>query len=745
MKKISILAFVLLLSASAISQAPVPFSWAFPNTTLPTGFTMGLTSGTGNATYLPGFYASNGNTAAPSFKLSGTGHWLIINVAAQAGEISYYLKGQNVGGAPYQGTIDIELSDNGTTWTSARTLTNTAISTTAYTQYKDTCLTTTRFIRFYYTNKVSGVNLSLDDIEIGAPLAKPEAEINAVIGVDTVFSGSKHYTSETVGNTRRINVIIENQGTDSTLNITSVVSSNATEFTVVSFPSSIVKLASDTIKIDFTPSAAGARLSTLTIGNNDSTENPYLIDFIGYGNGLATEPSTPASVTFSDIKTYKYKTTFAGTTPLTDESYLVLFKNGSAPTGVPTDGVEYSAGESIGNAKIAYVGKNLDYLSKETYANSTYHIAVFAYSGFGSYCNYNSTARTNTITTPVTMQAAAHYSTLSSTATSFVTDLSALTNPHVLRFYSDFDDTYINEFAVRDTTNGDKVVTCVYTGDEYIYSPPFNFSYISREHSYPQSWMATYGDQTKPEYNDYHNLYPTNQNNANAVRSNKPLGEVVTVISTFKDGTYGLDSRGKQVYEPRDDHKGNAARAIFYMCAAYNGVAGNSWVLPDPIGGFVNYSQEQDILKKWHWQDPVDGKEIARNDYIESLQNNRNPFIDSMNYVCYIDFTDMTKEAVTMPCLTNTISIEENTNLLKLMAYPNPAHNELNVVFQLKSEERLSYVITNTLGQTILTNGFYGLNSDMKTIDISNLSAGVYNLVLRGENFSKALKFVKKQ
>ncbi|MDB4088890.1 endonuclease [Flavobacteriales bacterium] len=742
MKKLSIFAFALLLSITAISQAPVPFYWAFPNTTLPAGFTMGVTPG--GATYLPSFYASNGNTAAPSFKLSGTNHYLTINIAAEAGEISYFLKGQNVTGAPFQGTIDLEFSDNGTTWTSARTDTNSDISTSAYTQYKDTCLPSTRYIRFFYTLKVSGVNLSLDDILIGSPLASPEAEINAIIGADTVFSGSKHYTSETVGNTKRINIIIENQGTDSTLNLTSVVSSNPTEFNVVSFPSSIVKLANDTIKLDFTPSAGGARLSTLTIANNDSTENPYIIDFIGYGNGLATEPSTPASVSFSDIKTYKYKTAYTGTSPLSDESYLVLFKNGSAPTGVPTDGVEYSAGESIGNAKIAYVGKNLDYLSKETYANSTYHIAVYSYSGFGTYCNYNSTPRTGSFTTPATMQAASHYSTLSSAATTFVTDLSTLTNTHTLRFYSDFDDTYINEFAVRDTTNGNKVVTCVYSGDEYIYSPPFNFSYISREHSYPQSWMATYGDNTLPEYSDYHNLYPVNQNMANAVRSNLPLGEVVTVISSFKDGTLGLDSRGKKVYEPRDDHKGNAARAVFYMCAAYNGVSGNTWKLPNPISAFVNYSQEQEILKKWHWQDPVDGKEIARNDYIESLQNNRNPFIDSMNYVCYIDFTDMTKELVTMPCLTNTISIKENSNLINLLAYPNPADDKLNIAYQLKSKEKITYIITNSLGQTVLSESFTGLNSELKTIDISNLSVGVYNLIVSGNNFSKALKFVKK-
>ena len=57
---------------------------------------------------------------------------------------------------------------------------------------------------------------------------------------------------------------------------------------------------------------------------------------------------------------------------------------------------------------------------------------------------------------------------------------------------------------------------------------------------------------------------------------------------------------------------------------------------------------------------------------------------------------------------------------------------------RIDENKKLSYIITNSLGQTILTNRFYGLNSDMKTIDITKLSVGVYNLILRGNNFSKA-------
>jgi len=738
MKKSIIIFLSLVLSSAAISQAPVPFSWAFPNTILPTGFTLG------GGSYPPSFYASNGNIAAPSFKLNGTGQWLEIEIAAEAGEISYFLKGQNVGGAPFQGTLDIEFSPNGTTWTSTRTLINSAISTSAYTQFKDTCLPNTRFIRFYYTNKVSGVNISLDDIAIGVPLATPEAEINALIDNDTVFSGASYFTSETLGSTRRINLIVENQGTDSTLRISGVTSSNATEFSVVSFPSTVDSLSNDTIRIDFIPSAAGTRTSTISISNNDTSENPYIINFVGYGNGLATEPATPSSVSFSNVKTYKYEVNFVPTTPLSDESYLVLFKKGSAPTGVPTDGVEYSAGESIGNAKVAYVGKNLSYLSKETHANSTYHVAVFAFSGSGIYSNYNSTPRINSVVTPISMQSPTYYNGISVSSPNFVTQLHSKINPHTLMFYSDFDDTYIQDFVHRDTVNNEKVVTCAYSGEEYIYSAPFNFSVISREHTYPQSWMPTFGDQTKPEYNDYHNLYPVNQNNANAVRSNKPLGKVITVISSYGGAKYGLDSRGKQVYEPRDSHKGNAARAIFYMATAYNSIDGNNWSIPDPIDAFtVPYGQEETILKQWHWMDPVDEEEMARNDYIESIQNNRNPFIDSMNFACYIDFTTMNKETNASPCLTNSISLEEQSSLLELIAFPNPTQNILNLQYELKNAEKMTISIFNSVGQKIKSMEVKGLERGFESIDVSNLSEGIYQVKVTGSTFESQLKFIK--
>ena len=142
------------------------------------------------------------------------------------------------------------------------------------------------------------------------------------------------------------------------------------------------------------------------------------------------------------------------------------------------------------------------------------------------------------------------------------------------------------------------------------------------------------------EYSDFHILFPVHQDEVNAVRSNRPFGNVVNQASSFMDSQYGDDANGNRVFEPRDNQKGDVARAIFYMATRWNGTGG-TWELPNPIDFIVQYGQIR-MLKAWHWQDPPDAWEIARNDFIESEQENRNPFIDSVNWVCYIDFETLT-------------------------------------------------------------------------------------------------------
>jgi hypothetical protein len=254
--------------------------------------------------------------------------------------------------------------------------------------------------------------------------------------------------------------------------------------------------------------------------------------------------------------------------------------------------------------------------------------------------------------------------------------------------------------------------------------------------------MPTFPDEEGLEYSDLHNLFPAHQDNANAVRSNRPLGEVTSVESTFGDAQYGDNAAGQRVYEPRDQHKGDAARAIFYMAVKWNGTGG-TWELPNPIDFIVQYGQDQDVLKQWHWQDPPDAWEIARNDFIESEQGNRNPFVDSVNWVCYIDFETLTYigEQAT-PCTVTPDGIEEQL-AGDFSISPNPTDGVAALNLNLKDAQELTINVVDITGRTvsIRTKNFsVGISREM--LDLSNLDAGIYHVVLLGESGRTALKVV---
>lgn len=110
---------------------------------------------------------------------------------------------------------------------------------------------------------------------------------------------------------------------------------------------------------------------------------------------------------------------------------------------------------------------------------------------------------------------------------------------------------------------------------------------------------------------DLHNLYPA-LSRVELARRNAQFGELdASVPSKFED--IGCDMKTSfQLVEPRDEAKGNIARAIFYMHIEYG----------LPIVGQLQ------MYKSWHQMDPPDAEERARNDRIESLQGTRNRYID---------------------------------------------------------------------------------------------------------------------
>jgi endonuclease I len=706
-KVIYLSSLLLLISGNILAQAVLPTSWSFATTTLPTGW-----SESGTA-----FYTASGNTP-PAMKFDGTGDYMIIEFASNPGNLSYYITGNGFSG----GTFTVEESVLGVTYTTLATYT--APPNGTYTQFTDAPMAASRFIRFIYTNKVSG-NIGLDDVNIAQGAATPAQEINVKQGTTTILSGGSYILSSGVGVMTPTTFTVENLGTVSSLNISAVniTGPNASDFVVPSIPATIMASSSDNLVVNFTPGAAGSRNAIMTIVNDDADESSYVINLNGIGGGLASEPAAqPTSLTFSNISTFRLNASFTAASGT--DGYLVLRKKGSAITGVPVDGTVYKRGDAVGDAQVVYSSGATSFNPNNIRASSDYYFAVFAYNGTGAFRNYKTTAPlTNNVTTPFTMQAASYYSGISTSSPNFVADLHALINPHQMQFYSNYNTSMVNNFYARDTADDKRVITCVYSGENKIYTEPFDFTVngYSREHTFPHSWMPTNPAQNFPEYNDYHHLFPTNQNNANAVRSNYPLGKVVTVTNTFLGAKLGTDANGKVVYEPRDEHKGDAARAMMYESTCYTTVSGNSWAFPNYISSSVQYGQDQAVIKQWHFQDLPDSFERSRNDYLDSLQGNRNPFVDSVDFVCWINFSNMNYE--TNGCLA---SVEELLTT-GFIVYPNPAKEVLTVHVDATTIQQ--YEIIDLQGRIVLSSDVK--NAVVSKIDISMLKAGVYTVKVK--------------
>ncbi len=137
---------------------------------------------------------------------------------------------------------------------------------------------------------------------------------------------------------------------------------------------------------------------------------------------------------------------------------------------------------------------------------------------------------------------------------------------------------------------------------------------VNAEHTWPQS-MFTRSFSNEDQKSDLHHLFPTDSE-LNSKRSSLWFGEVSRESETLKcpESKLGNDRvSGDLVFEPPQQHQGNVARAIFYFTTRYKTTLGEN---------------EENTLRRWHREDPVDAEERQRNEEIFRLQKSRNPFVD---------------------------------------------------------------------------------------------------------------------
>ena len=143
------------------------------------------------------------------------------------------------------------------------------------------------------------------------------------------------------------------------------------------------------------------------------------------------------------------------------------------------------------------------------------------------------------------------------------------------------------------------------------------------EHVVPQSWFRK---KSVPK-SDLHHLF-TEQMQCNGSRGNYPLQDTPGGEKIEACGI--VEHHGTRSFEPNSG-KGAVARATLYFITRY----------PGEVGDASRETQASDLdqLLKWHKEYPVSDYERHRNDTIEDVQGNRNPFIDFPQLAEKVDFS----------------------------------------------------------------------------------------------------------
>ena len=146
---------------------------------------------------------------------------------------------------------------------------------------------------------------------------------------------------------------------------------------------------------------------------------------------------------------------------------------------------------------------------------------------------------------------------------------------------------------------------------------------LNVEHVFPMSWAARAVGcgrrracrKNSARFNrieaDLHNLYPARAD-VNQERGSMAFGIVRGERRRYRKCDFEV-SHGARIVEPRPEARGKIARAMFYMAHRYR---------------LKIFPRQRRLLRRWNRTHPPDAEERRRNDAIERMQGNRNPYID---------------------------------------------------------------------------------------------------------------------
>ena len=236
-----------------------------------------------------------------------------------------------------------------------------------------------------------------------------------------------------------------------------------------------------------------------------------------------------------------------------------------------------------------------------------------------------------------------------------------------------------------DSYDGD-YVECIYTGERL---GKDNSGSASGQWNKEHIWAKSHGfnDEKYNAYSDLHHLR-VSEARINSLRSNSYFDIVSNPTNTDDYGNKWTST----VFEPRDEVKGDIARMLLYMVVRYDDstldleLTNDKALASEAETGKEGYIGILNTILKWNFEDPVDSRELYRNEQIYEVQGNRNPFIDHSELAYYLYKTECESTSI-----SESYSLSHITPALKndsAIAKVNAKINEIGEV-TLESKNKI--------------------------------------------------------
>jgi len=238
-----------------------------------------------------------------------------------------------------------------------------------------------------------------------------------------------------------------------------------------------------------------------------------------------------------------------------------------------------------------------------------------------------------------------------------------------------------------------------------------------REHVFPKS-LGNPSFENEGPGADAHSIRSIDSQMNNS-RSNRKFVE--------GNGLSFIDPQG--FFFPGEEWKGDVARMMMYMHIRYPLRCKASFVA---ISSYTYNDEMPDIFLQWNAEDPVSEHEIVRNQVLQQMQGNRNPFIDNPYLATVLWGGPEAENSWTEMNVSETI-------LPKTEVYPNPVSN----VLKINSNKQIQSIsIYNMDGTSMISKQKW----ENKPINVSNFTNGAYFLLIYyADNTKESQKFIVKK